>query len=623
MWGKARSRDVCCALLALWVWLQPASAQLTVGENTNLNLTGNISAGYTGAYSNLGSSDHGLTLGGDATLSGSYYSPGFLSFSIEPYYNRSQANSSFQSITDTSGINASASIFGGSHFPGAITFNKAYDSTGQFGVPGIASFETQGNSQAFSIGWSALVPDWPTLAASLTLGSGASTIYGADEESSTSTRIFSLRSTYLLKGFRLAAGFLHQSNDATFPGFLIGGQEQNSSTGSNQYQISATHSFPMQGAYSVAFSRVGYSYEYDNGASGAGGTHGGSGTSDTLAANLTFHPTQKVSLAFSSNYNDNLAGSITNELISIGGVIPQSNLGTSRSLLNSADAFVTLRSNLFAQAGISRQDQYFWGQDYHATLFNGSLSYNLTRRFLGSLSFHVGMVDTASQEGNTGLGLVGGVNFARRMRGFDVAASFYYGQNVQTLLAVYTSSMYNYTGSVSRKLTDRVRWIGSYSGSHSGFTAVPGSGNSSERISTSFSCRRYAINGYYSTSAGTSFLTATGLVPTPGPLPPPVVVPGNVILFNGTAYGGGASASPLRRLTISGAYAKGSGSTISPTVASRNDTTLVNGLLQYQFRKLYLTAGFTRFNQSIGAAGVPPSMVNSYYFGISRWFSVF
>ena len=78
--------------------------QLSIGENTKLNAGGLFSFGYAGDYGDAISSDHGLTFGVDGKLSGSYYSPNFLSFSATPYYNQSRSDSSYQSLTGASGI---------------------------------------------------------------------------------------------------------------------------------------------------------------------------------------------------------------------------------------------------------------------------------------------------------------------------------------------------------------------------------------------------------------------------------------------------------------------------------------------------------------------------------------
>ncbi len=118
-----------------------------------MDLNALIQAGYTADYGNFVNSDHGFTFGGNASLTGSYYSPGFLSFTVSPYYNQSRLNSSSQSISDSSGVSASANIFSGSNYPGSISYNKSYNSTGIFGLPGFPNYTTNGNSDALNIGW--------------------------------------------------------------------------------------------------------------------------------------------------------------------------------------------------------------------------------------------------------------------------------------------------------------------------------------------------------------------------------------------------------------------------------------------------------------------------------------
>ena len=69
-------------LAGLLLLVRPAFGQLTAGENLSMNLNGTFSGGYTGDYGNQIASDHGLTAGGTATFSGSYYNPNFLSFTV-------------------------------------------------------------------------------------------------------------------------------------------------------------------------------------------------------------------------------------------------------------------------------------------------------------------------------------------------------------------------------------------------------------------------------------------------------------------------------------------------------------------------------------------------------------
>ena len=84
----------------------PSLAQVRVGDNVSMNLNAEASFGYTADYGNTIPSDHNLNFGGTANLTGSYYTPNFLNFNVNPYYNQSRANSTSQAISDSSGVNA-------------------------------------------------------------------------------------------------------------------------------------------------------------------------------------------------------------------------------------------------------------------------------------------------------------------------------------------------------------------------------------------------------------------------------------------------------------------------------------------------------------------------------------
>ena len=113
-----------------------ASAQLQVGDELRMNASGLLTLGYNGSYGNVIGSNHGLNFGADGNLSGSYHDPNFLNFTVSPYYNQSRADSSFQSLTDSSGVTGTANFFSGSHFPGYASYRYDRDSTGTFGVAG-------------------------------------------------------------------------------------------------------------------------------------------------------------------------------------------------------------------------------------------------------------------------------------------------------------------------------------------------------------------------------------------------------------------------------------------------------------------------------------------------------
>ncbi|HZD32328.1 MAG TPA: hypothetical protein VE779_11775, partial [Candidatus Angelobacter sp.] len=106
----------CLALLTV---TQLASAQVNIGDNTHLSAGGLFSVGYAGDYGNQIQSSHGIQFGASGTVNGYYYNPNFVNFSITPYYNQSKADSSYQSLTDASGVAGTANFFTGSHFPGS------------------------------------------------------------------------------------------------------------------------------------------------------------------------------------------------------------------------------------------------------------------------------------------------------------------------------------------------------------------------------------------------------------------------------------------------------------------------------------------------------------------------
>ncbi len=132
---KAAYRNTALTLAGALLLILPAQAQLKLGESSN-NLNGTLSAGYNADYGNLIPSDHSLSFGGTGTLSGFYYNPNFLSYTISPYVNQARDNSSFQSISDASGVNVSTSIFAGSKFPGSITYSKSVQQRRQLCDPG-------------------------------------------------------------------------------------------------------------------------------------------------------------------------------------------------------------------------------------------------------------------------------------------------------------------------------------------------------------------------------------------------------------------------------------------------------------------------------------------------------
>src|SRR5512140_1761963 len=99
-------------LLALLLCSTAATAQVTVGNNVNLSLKGELGYGYSANYGNLfTTSSHDQGINGTGDLNGYYFNPNFISFNIRPYYDRNQSNTEAQNILGSTGISTTATFF--------------------------------------------------------------------------------------------------------------------------------------------------------------------------------------------------------------------------------------------------------------------------------------------------------------------------------------------------------------------------------------------------------------------------------------------------------------------------------------------------------------------------------
>ncbi len=584
-----------------------------------MTLTGDIGFNYTGSV-NQGISGHSMGFTGDANLNGSFYNPNFLNFNVQPYYDRAQSNSAFGSLTNTSGVNASANLFAGSHFPGTFNFSKGVNAVSQFGFPGSdIGLAQNGNFQGFGVSWSELLPDLPTLTATYAIGDSTSSVYGLQEENKQNDHTFSLLSSYHIAGFRLGGGYIRRNVDSNYSQILDGLPEPTlTSTHTDNYQFNAQHSFPMSGAYSVSWNRTSYAYD-DHDSRSANTT----GTSDTLNGNLTFLPVRKVTVSLNGAYYDSLLGALPNPILNGSTVLASTSVGTFRSYLAGEDTNYQVLPNLNLHALVTHQHQDFLGRTYDATQFGGSANYSMNHKLFGSLTFAFAMFDTMNERGNEGLGFTGNVNFNRRFNAWEVNANYSYSQNVQTLLLTYTTSSMGYVANVRRRLGNRTFFMGGFSGSHSGLTAQSGTSSNAQRVSGTFQYRLYSVNGFYSKSDGTAAFTPTGLVAVPPNVPPVVLGPGAIITYGSHAYGANVSMVPIRRLTISFGYANSNGTTTDALMNTAVSNQLYNVISQYRLRKIYVNSGFTHLRQSLGTPGTIPVQVTTYYIGVSRWFNFF
>ncbi len=592
---------------------QSQTPELSIGENTKLSAGGLFTFGYSGDYGDVIPSDHGLTFGIDGKLSGYYYNPNFISFTASPYYNQSRANSSYQSLTGATGINATANFFSGSHFPGSVSYRYDRNSSGTFGLNGQPNFTTIGKGDGFAVNWSALLPNLPTLSVGYSQGGGSGTIYGTSEETTTSTRLFNVRSGYQVAGFRLNAFYDRNSLNSKFPEFLAGQSESVQDSTGHDVGIGAQHALPLHGQFYANYDRSSAESNYfsDTGQS----SNVSSYTDDIVNTGASFHPTQKLSLNVTENYTSNLNGYLAQSLSTNGTAQPGISLGTgAHSSTIGGGATYQFTNFLSASSQATYYDQEYFGKSYTGTYLSGTVNYG--RRLFDMFTFSGSVVDSSNGQGTNALGFIGNVNFFHRFKGWQTSGVFSYAQNVQSLLVTYTSSYYSYSANVHRHLPAGLQWTAAFNGTHSGLTNYQGTSSTSEGYSTALGSRKFTVTGNYTEATGISLLGAGGFVSVSG-------TPGvtDYITFGGSSYGGGISATPIRRLVIAGSFSRAISNTIGETI-SHNNTEIYNAQLQYHLRRIGLQAGYTRFTQGISAVGAPAN-TTAYFVGISRWFDFF
>jgi hypothetical protein len=592
-----------------------ASAQVSVGENLNMNLDGNIFSGYSGDYGNVTPSDHGLTAGGTADLSGSYYDSNFLSFHLQPYLNQSRANSNFQSISDSSGFTGSASIFSGSHFPGAVSYSKAYNSEGNFGVPGLANFTTHGNSDVFSVGWGINVPDLPNIGLNFQTGNNDYQIYGTDSNSNSHFSSFSATASYMLAGFNMNGSYHHVNTSSLVPDVVGNLAPAKSDSSGDSFAFGVGHRLPFSGAISAGASRSNTSAEF------TGGNY--SGTIDTLNAGVAFAPVSQLSFGTNAQYNDNLAGTLFNTVLADGGVFQGNFQQASHSL--DINNYVTYRVpviHMSFSGNLEHRDQRVFGSDITADSVTGSANYS-NSLLGGYVSANVGVTENrVSLKDENSLGVFTSVNYSRHIYRWNVTGGVNYSQNQQTLLITYTTAGYGYNGSIGRKIGRYSYYSITAAGAQNSLTSLKGTGTFNQSYSTALNLSRVAtFSASYSKSNGNAILTGSGLTPTPIPLP--IVTPSSVILYGGHAYSFGIGSSPIKRLLLSASYARAFSDTFNSSLASNNRTAMLTARFDYQFRQMHFQGGYTKLDQGFSLSNSPPTMLGSYFVGVSRWFNFF
>jgi hypothetical protein len=603
-----RARIFISSLLLLLVFATAAFGQVSVGENLDMNLDGSVSFGYAGSNGNLIQSSHGVAAGGEAELKGSYFDPRFFNFIVSPFYNQSRANSNVQSIFDTSGINATGQFFGGSRYPGSISFGKDWNHEGEFGIPGATAYKSRGDDQYFNVNWGLYLQDLPALSVSYGLGDSSYEVIGTPTQGSSDSKTLSVRSSYLLKGFTLNGGYsnfsLHQHlpNIADISSLLTGTTDQ------DQWQLGISRRFGRQVTFNSNLSRSHYNAEfsgrpYDQ-------------TYDNLASTLNIKPERNLTIVLGESYSDNLAGSLLEPIIDSGGVLQYTTFSeSSHSLDLAASATYIFTREFNIQGNVEHRAQSYAGIGVASDSVAGGFNYG-HNLYGGSFGAYLGVTHYSANLYNQGeTGGSSNFSYARRFGAWAANSSFRYSRNAQTALNVYTQSGYGYGVNISRRLNGWY-WTLNANGNESRIDSISNSSSFNHGYSTSFSRRRISFNGSFDLSSGNSIQTGIGLVPVP--VPTPVIPSTLLILYGGNSYSGAVGYTPFRGLVLTCDYARSNYHTQNLSDFSRNSLQQFDAKSDWYYRQLHFLGGYSRLLQGFGSSASVPVNVNSFYIGVYR-----
>lgn len=627
--GQAVGRWIALGV-AFAMWLAaPAAGQMTVGENTSLNLQGNAAFGYSGVRANqsIGNSNE-LDFGGDANLTGSYYHPQFLNFSINPYYNRNQFNSVYQSIFSASGINSFANFFSGSRTPFSVTFEKGNNSTGQFDIPGSPGIVTKGKSQLIGVNGGLNFDGLPTLAAGYSHSNDSYDILGSAGKGSGSSSVFTLGSGYQVKGISLAANYSNSGTSQTVPQIIDPDLKLEQHTYQQSLQLTANRRLPFDSANaSTSYTHTHFNTDYTGSNTDA--------SFDSVSSIVSMKPVKAMDTAVYFNYTTNSGASFLSSILtptaagSSKGASSAAVAGTSSSpvFTNSSNYLdvginnqFNITDHLVGTAALDRRSQSFRGTDFANNTVNGGLGY-FHALLGGQFGAHGGVSWYSGSNHQSGNGYNTGATYSRSLGTWNVSGNANWARNLQSLLIDYTSTGHGFGLNVGR--TFAKQWNLTVNANYFE-NRVEGLNNSESGASSygaSFGSSKFTVNGSYSHSSGNALQFGAGIVPVPAT--GGIILPGEVILFGGNAYSFSGVYHPTRRFHTSGTYTHSEYNTRNILNSSNTILTRYDVRSEYEFRQMRLVGGFAHITQGLGATVNAPPTINTFYVGVARHFDVF
>ena len=571
-------------------------------------MSGSLGMVYAANSGNYMGSSHSLGIGVNGTMEGYYFNPQFLSFQVRPYYDRAQFNSESQEITRGTGVDGSMSLFGGSHFPGTISYGKSFNGNSEFRIAGVPSVFVDSSGSNFSVAWGALFKGYPSLQSSYSIADSSSTLLGTTDRAKSASRSFDLSSNYSLGGFNLQGRLGHYNTELSSPDFLAAEATTNTSSTTN-YAVNASRRLPLSGSLGLGWSRT------------TAGSAGDDSASNSYMASAGISPWQRLSISGYCNYTTNVIVALERSLFGNAAISPLVNADSnSNSIYMNTTGTLLVGRGLSLTGYVNHRIQHFLGAASENTQYGGTVNFQKANNLFGFLQFSIGVVNTATQEGNSAVGLVTTLGMTHKFGKWETSADFDYSQNTQTLFEIVTTSNYSYGGTLRRKINSSTNWGASFRESRSGLASQKGNQNVADSFITNLSWARYSFSGSYSKSNGEALLGPNGtLTPTPFGS----ILSNYYLTFNARAYAATASTQLFRVLTLSGGYTNLSSNSTQNALDTFNKGDRFNARLALRMRRLYIIAGFDRAIQESSAVAGGPRRVNSYYVSLSRWFNVF
>lgn len=656
---------------ALWILVllatgHPAFSQLTIGDNANINLSGNAGFGYSRSSGTAMDTISSTDLGFDATLSGFYYNPGFLSFRASPYYNRSRTSSGSSSIFAGKGFDAGMNLFSGGHISGSFGYGMAFDNEQLVNVPGsVANYVARANARNMELNGALNFEGWPSLNIAWGTGSSNATVFGSTMSSSSHSRNFGLNSSYQLWGFSLSGGLSSFRTEQELPDLSSGTGVMRTNSREKTLRLGMTRQLWTAANLSTSLTRNTFTSE--------NGPAIQNGTFDTFSSLMTMRPLSKLNTSIFMTYTTNFGAYLFENLLSAtnGTGAVAGTTGTATSTVSTATGTSTTVSTgnssiplgdagsgtgggtaptLIATTGEDASNYLDYGTTAAYSFTNrltatgqASMRRSASRNFAGNsnivnggLSYgrplfggHIGVNGTISRSSSAAasrsqsrLGESAGVTGGRKLFGWDFNSRFRYQRSSSdnsSALAV-TQSGYGWSVSTSHRVVGAWRLQLSTGSNHTRVDQIAASESTSESYSASFSGRKVGVGANYSKTSGLSVQSVGGLIPVDGGSVLPDM---NLVTYNGSSYSLSASYHPVPRLNISGDYSHALYSTAQFGAVSSGLLSRYNVRAEYIMRRMRISSGFSRLTQGFGATLNNPATTSTFSIGVSRSFDIF